>query len=156
MTLNHLLEQEASLWIKSFTNKEAALLGQIAVAVAEEKFPSLSLSVSINKNGALVYFYQMDGAREDFYYWLGGKHNVVQRFGHSSLYMKELATTKSYDFLERYGLDWASYRVDGGAFPIFLENCGLIGSIAVSGIDSEGDHEIAVLALERFSTYPRL
>lgn len=38
----------------------------------------------------------------------------------------------------------------GGAFPIRVRQCGVVGTVSVSGLAQLGDHELIVTVLEKF------
>lgn len=145
--MEKLLKQENDLKLDSFSNKDAFELGRIIIELVEAKYAENSITISIEKNKNKVFYYQTDGAKLDFDFWIEGKKNCVDRFGHSSLYLKKYAESKKYDFYERYNLDKNYYRLDGGSFPIILKNTGMIGSISISGINSIEDHSLCVEAI---------
>ena len=52
--------------------------------------------------------------------------------------------------LAEIGLPFTDYALEGGAFPILLSSGLGIGSIAVSGMPSEEDHQSICSALSEF------
>lgn len=151
--MERLLKQEIELELDFFSNKDAFKLGQIVVDLIEKKYNETPVAISIEKNRSKVFYYKTDGARNDFDFWIEGKKNCVDRFGHSSLYLKEYSESKKYDFYEKYNLDKKYYRLDGGSFPIILKKTGVIGSISISGIGSLEDHSLCVEALQLFKNF---
>jgi uncharacterized protein (UPF0303 family) len=49
--------------------------------------------------------------------------------------------------IEQYGICFGEYSLHGGAVPIVLRGTGLVGALAVSGLDQEEDHRMAAEAL---------
>lgn len=82
--------------------------------------------------------------------WLERKARIVRRFRASSLEVSrhyvDAAAGGSDAFLTAFGLSAADYFPAGGAVPIFVQDH-FVGVIAVSGLTSEQDHELAVDAL---------
>jgi uncharacterized protein (UPF0303 family) len=46
--------------------------------------------------------------------------------------------------LQRMGLPARDYAMDGGAFPLFVEGVGCVGTVAVSGLPQREDHALVV------------
>jgi uncharacterized protein (UPF0303 family) len=51
------------------------------------------------------------------------------------------------DLFERFGLDHQTYAAAGGAIPILVDNVGMVGVVAVSGLPQIEDHEMVLAAL---------
>lgn len=148
--MEKLLAEEKELELTKFSNEDAFELGKIVIELVKSKYPNKFVTISIEKNKNKIFYYKMDWAREDFDYWIKGKRNCVERFNHSSLYLKEYAASKDYDFYERYNLDKNLFRLDGGGYPISIKETGIIGNICISGITSYEDHNLCVESLKIF------
>ncbi|SEC52075.1 heme-degrading domain-containing protein [Paenibacillus sp. GP183] len=142
--LQTLLQQEADLQFSVFTNETAYKVGNriIEKAMREDK----SIVVDIRRNGELLFYSRMDGKSSHNDEWVSWKNNVAHHFGHSSYYMHVfLKSTGST--VEVSGLNPNDYKAEGGAFPLLLENEGIVGTITVSGLPGEEDHDMVVSVL---------
>jgi uncharacterized protein (UPF0303 family) len=66
--------------------------------------------------------------------------------------MKAQMEGKSYEDML---LDPADYAWGGGGYPVRVKNTGLVGSICVSGLKGEEDHQIIVDALRAYKLAAR-
>ena len=105
------------------------------------------MAISISRNGHQLFHAVLPGASPDNDAWIERKSRVVDRFGHSSLYVRqqceELGTTAE----ARYGLDPQRFSAHGGAFPVLVRSVGAVGVIAVSGLPQLEDHRLVVRVL---------
>lgn len=75
--------------------------------------------------------------------WLDKKQRTVEKFHHSSYYIFfKNQITHQYDALKE------KYAICGGGFPITVNNK-VVGSICVSGLQHNEDHELIINSLER-------
>ncbi len=72
---------------------------------------------------------------------------MVNRFGHSSLYVRQASLEKGTTFEAEFDLDPALYAAHGGAFPILVRSVGPVGVVVVSGLPQVEDHRMVVAAL---------
>lgn len=145
-TLKHLLAQESSLQLASFSAAAALDLGLRMVAVAAAAARPIALD--IHANGALLFHHAMDGCTPDHACWLTRKRRVVQRYARSSLYMGRCYQLRGTSFEAHTGLDPHEYGAKGGGFPLRVRSCGMIGCITVSGLSEEEDHALVAGVLE--------
>ena len=145
-TLEHLLAQESSLQLASFSAAAALDLGLRMLAVAATAARPVALD--IHANGALLFHHAMDGCTPDHACWLARKRRVVQRYARSSLYMGRCYQARGTSFAAHTGLDPQEYGAKGGGFPLRVRSCGLIGCITVSGLSEEEDHALVAGVLE--------
>ncbi len=82
--------------------------------------------------------------------WLERKSAVVDRYGHSSLYVGEEFRAAGKTFEDSSRLDPSRYAAHGGAFPVIVRGVGCVGTIAVSGLPQREDHRLVVETLEAF------
>jgi uncharacterized protein (UPF0303 family) len=140
--LAELQAQEQRLLFDGFDNEMAWELGSQMVAAARDG--DLSVVISISRGGQRVFHAALPGTSPDNDDWVERKSRVVQRFGHSSLYMGTQARMASSTFQDRTGLDPALYAAHGGSFPIAVRRIGVVGTVTVSGLAQLDDHSFVV------------
>ncbi len=145
--LERLLQQEKDLQFAEFTNDTAFQIGTklIDKALQENK----SIAVTITRDGELLFHSKMNGTNAGNDSWIARKSNVVHHFGHSSYYMHVLFKSNGGS-IESSSLDPKDYAAEGGAFPLIIQNAGIVGTIAASGLPGDQDHQIIVSVLEEF------
>lgn len=150
-------QQEALLQFSHFSRRDAWELGKILVNDILER--NLIFGVSIRLTSGLVLFqYLTEGITADNESWMTRKFNVVCELEISSL-LNTFRLKNRNQTLESRGLDPKHYALSGGAFPIRVKGCGLIGAVAASGLPHLADHEVIVDAIGRFldvSNYPHI
>jgi uncharacterized protein (UPF0303 family) len=107
----------------------------------------LTLVIDVRRFGQQLFFAALDGTTPDNAEWVRRKSNVVARFHRSSYAVGMTLKMKATTLLEDYGLPVADYAVDGGSFPLIVENAGSVGSVTVSGLPQRDDHNLVVEAL---------
>jgi uncharacterized protein (UPF0303 family) len=110
------------------------------------------VAVDITRNRHQLFHAALPGATPDNDSWIRRKTRVVNRFGHSSLYMGESARAAGTTFEDKFGLDPQRYAAHGGAFPILIRSVGPIGVVVVSGLPQVDDHRMVVDALRAHLT----
>jgi len=150
--LEDLLWQESELQFTTFTNETAFKLGTRIV----EKAMALgkTIVVDIDRNGEQLYYCKMDGKTMGNDQWIARKRNVVHHFGHSSYYMHVLFKSRNSS-IEASFLDPKDYAAEGGAFPLFIRNVGIVGTICVSGLPGADDHGTIVEAIRELMELSR-
>ena len=144
-SLADLAAEEEELQFSSFTNSDAWDLGNALVAAAREA--DAPVAIEISRNHHRLFHVALDGATPDNASWIERKTRVVNRFGHSSLYVRQAAIEKGTTFEAEFGLDPALYAAHGGAFPIIVRSVGPVGVVVVSGLPQVDDHRMVVAAL---------
>jgi len=145
MNLTELLAQEETLTLRHFTNRDALAAGQYVIDRALRE--QLSVAVELKRNGQRLFYAALDGTAPDQEEWIRRKSNVVLRHGHSSLYMRLYNESKNRPYHTMYAVDPADYADAGGSFPVRVAGVGVIGTITVSGLSQEADHQLAIEAL---------
>ena len=146
--LQLLLTQETELQFAEFTNDTAVALGLKLVEAARAR--SCSVTVDVCRNGQQLFHCALPGTSADNDEWIKRKNNVVNRYGHSSLYVGTQFRAKGVTFEESSRLDPSQYAAHGGAFPIIIRNVGVVGTVTVSGLPQFEDHELVVEVLREF------
>ncbi|MET0764036.1 MAG: heme-degrading domain-containing protein [Blastococcus sp.] len=150
ITLADLAAEEEELQCGGFTNDDAWALGSALVAAARQA--GAPVAVGITRNGHRLFHAALPGATPDNDAWIERKTRVVDRFGHSSLYMRQLALDEGTTVEEKFGLDPRRFAAHGGAFPILVRSVGPVGVVVVSGLPQVEDHRMVVAALREHLT----
>ncbi|MGR7027039.1 heme-degrading domain-containing protein [Geodermatophilus sp. URMC 62] len=140
-----LAAEEHELQVTSFTNDDAWALGSALVATARRD--GAPVAVEISRNGQRLFSVALTGATPDNASWIERKTRVVDRFGHSSLHVRQSWAERGTTFEEGSGLDPRLYAAHGGAFPVLVRDVGPVGVVAVSGLPQLEDHRMVVAAL---------
>ena len=143
--LPDLAAQEKELQFTSFTNDDAWELGSALVGTARQE--QLGVAIDITRNGQQLFHAALPGTSPDNDAWIARKARVVNRFGHSSLYVREDSLSRGTTAEEEFGLDPALFAVHGGAFPVLIRAVGPVGVVVVSGLPQVDDHRMVVAAL---------
>jgi uncharacterized protein (UPF0303 family) len=145
-------EQERELQFDGFTNEDALQLGLLVVRLAQEG--GKSITVDITRKGQRLFVHAMKGTSVGNEDWIRRKNNTAGFFGKSSwrvaLELRELGRSIE----EEHGLDTADYAAAGGAFPIVVRGEGMIGTITVSGLPDQEDHDLVVEAIRQYLAIP--
>ena len=148
MEIPEILEkQEESL---RFTSLSFSLLHKIGETLIEEAGKrGGSVYVMIRVAGDIVYAAAMDGTSGNNIQWARRKANTAELAGRSSMRDGMINRAKGRSLAER-GLSFLDYTEEGGSFPIILDTGVVIGSITVSGMKSEEDHQLIADVLSSF------
>jgi uncharacterized protein (UPF0303 family) len=143
--LAQLSAEEEELQLPGFSNLDAWELGSALVAAGRDQ--GAPIAVDITRNRHQLFHAALPGATPDNDAWIRRKARVVDRFGHSSLYMRQAGIERGTTFEAQFGLDQDRYAAHGGAFPIIVRSVGPIGVVVVSGLPQVADHRMVVAAL---------
>lgn len=138
-----LLQLEKQLSFHSFNNEDAYHIAlSIVDRVKDHHLKNIRIRVVFNND--IVFQYLMDGKAGDI--WLNRKQKTVEMFQHSSYYVflenQENGTYRQYE-------DDESLAICGGGFPIIV-NQKVMGSIIVSGLAHDEDHQLIVETLYHY------
>jgi uncharacterized protein (UPF0303 family) len=140
-----LAAEEDELQFSSFTNDDAWELGTALVEGARRQ--GAPVAIDISRNSHTLFHVALPGATPDNDSWIARKQRVVQRFGHSTLYMRQVFVERGTTFEEALGLDPQRYAAHGGGFPVIVRSVGPVGVVVVSGLPQLEDHRMVVAAL---------
>jgi uncharacterized protein (UPF0303 family) len=148
--LSDLLRQETELQFEVFNNETAWLLGCKLKKIAEDK--NAIVVIEVYAFNQTLFSYAMSGTQPDNQHWINRKRQSVLRFGHSSYYLGKLNKSKNREFEQQVHINAYDYCAHGGAFPIRIKKCGLIGVVTISGLPQEEDHQMVIDALTELSS----
>jgi uncharacterized protein (UPF0303 family) len=137
-----LLLEEEELQFTKFNADVAWQLGSQLIARA--KSDNLPITVDITQGDHQLFHFSRPGTSADNDEWVKRKSRLVYRFGHSSLYMGELLRSKGKSIEQAYMLSESQYAPHGGCFPIVIKGSVMVGTITVSGLAQEQDHQLVV------------
>ena len=149
--LERLTQEEIQLHLPRFSKDDACRLGNIIAQIAQEK--SRPLAAEVYHGDLLVFRYLPSGTTLDNVQWLNRKHNTVALQEMSSMRFKALMATRGIHSLAEWGmLDPTQYVLGGGGYPVFVDGCGMVGIVCVSGYPDTEDHDVLVQALGRLQS----
>lgn len=148
MSLNEIIEQEKELQFIDFTNETAWEIGARIVEIAMKE--SLPIAISIYRNNQQLFHFSMTGTSVDNDHWIQRKNRVVQHFGTSSYYVGKMLKERDETLESAFFLDSMMYSPFGGAFPIKIKNVGVVGTITVSGLTEDKDHQLVVRVVREY------
>ncbi|TDO51610.1 uncharacterized protein (UPF0303 family) [Kribbella sp. VKM Ac-2527] len=128
----------------SFCHDDAWQLG--AALVARCRAEKLAVTISIHLGAQRVFHAALPGTAADNDEWVMRKTRIVQRFDRSSQEVGTLAADDLMSFHTAFGLSAADYAPTGGGVPIRIHGT-MVGVLAISGLTSADDHDLAVTAL---------
>lgn len=140
--------EEQELRFKQFTNETALQVG--LTIIEEAKRLGKNITVEIYRSGQRLFAHAMEGTSAENEDWIRRKNNVVQHFGQSSWHVALFARQEGTTIEERDGLPLSDYVGAGGGFPLFIEGEGLVGTITVSGLPDQEDHDLLISSLRRY------
>lgn len=147
-SLEQLLQEEHELQFVSFDESVAWQIGCQLVERAQRD--GLPVTIDITRGSRQLFHASLRGASADNDEWVKRKVRLVYRFEHSSLYMGQLLTSKGKRLEEAYSIPESEYAPHGGCFPVFVKHTGMVGTITVSGLAQEADHELVVQAIRDY------
>ena len=140
--------QEEEIQFASFTNDTALAVGMALLQEARKR--GKPVAIDITRSGQQLFHFAMAGTTVDNGEWIKRKNNVVNRFGHSSYYVGISLKNAGQTMEEKYLVSSSDYAAHGGAFPLIIRNVGIVGTITVSGLPQQEDHELVVSTLKEF------
>jgi uncharacterized protein (UPF0303 family) len=143
--LEELAAEEAELQLPGFDEDDAWALGNALVDAA--RAAGAPVAIDIQRNGHQLFHAALPGSSPDNDRWIERKARVVDRFGHSSLYMRMLCEQDGTTLEEKFLVDGREFAAHGGAFPLLVRGVGPVGTVVVSGLPQVEDHRMVVAAL---------
>ncbi|WP_260865685.1 heme-degrading domain-containing protein [Paenibacillus xylanexedens] len=146
--LKGMQQEEKQLIFHTFHSETALQLGLHLVAEAKRR--SQAVTIDITLKGHRLFLHAMEGTHPDNENWIRRKNNVVNHFSSSSWHTALRLRNENQSLEQNYDLPDADYVLAGGAFPLFLENEGQVGTITVSGLPDEEDHDLVTAGIRSF------
>jgi len=107
-------------------------------------------AIDIMRGEHQLFHVSLVGTSVDNDEWVKRKARLVYRFGHSSFYMEQFLKSKGKNIEEAYLISEKDYAPHGGCFPVIVKGTGVIGTITVSGLVQEQDHNLVVQAIRDY------
>lgn len=109
---------------------------------------SLPVTICIHLGEQRVFHAGLPGSSADNDHWVERKTRIARRFDQPSLevWQRYVNDGDPLAFLTAFGLSPELYFPAGGAVPIRVRGT-TVGVVAVSGLESHEDHDLAVAAL---------
>jgi UPF0303 protein krac_2116 len=141
------LKEEEKFQFDKFSQTDAQKLGGLLYKCSLRY--DKPVAIEIRMNHLLVYRFFPDGTNKNNELWLEAKANTVDMLGVSSLHLFAEIEAGG-DELEDRRMDEKKFTFYGGGFPLIIRNCGIIGSICVSGLEHTKDHQVIIDALNEY------
>lgn len=143
-----LMKQEEEFSFSSFNNEDAIALGQEMLKIATSQKAPVIVQVRIGQQ--IIFHAALTGSSTENDWWINRKARVVEKFNHSSMYVRVSFEEKNQTFEEHSGLDNELYAAHGGGFPIIVTGQGVVGVALVSGLPQVEDHKMIIQGLTNF------
>ena len=137
--------QEKSLVFTNFDESVAWLIG--ATLREQAVTAAWPIVIDIRLFHRPLFFAALPGSTPNNVEFARRKRNVVERFHRSSYAVGRELAMKGDTLANRYGLPVSEYADHGGAFPITIAGCGVVGAVIVSGLPQRDDHMLTVRVL---------
>ena len=148
ITLDQIAAEEALLHFAHFDHADAWRLGTMLVETAQSRH--LPVAIDISRNGQQLFHAALEGATADNDAWIARKIRSVMRFGRSSLALSIERSLDGRSLAEATGVDPQLFVAAGGAFPVYVDGAGIIGTVTVSGLPQVEDHRLVVEVIRAF------
>ncbi len=134
--------QEQLLRFDHFNNADALEVGLMLVERAKQMNYAVAIDITICSSQ--IFAYAFPGTSANNLRWIKRKTNTVNKVQMSSLHVGAVLLRSGQDLEGDWHLPHIDYSNLGGAFPIFIKGTGFIGTICVSGLPHEQDHQLVV------------
>ena len=156
MTLEQDLErlalQEQRLVLQRFDAAAAWSLGCRLRELAESRGQAVTIEIRLAHE--TVFFCAMPGTTPSNADWARRKRNSVELLHKSSYRIGRELEHDGGSLESKMGLPMRDYASHGGAFPLRVEGCGVIGTATVSGLPQREDHALIVEVLAPLAGVP--
>lgn len=132
----------------AFNEETAWLIGTGIRNQAKAK--GYPIAISITWNRRRLFYCSMPGAAAINDQWVRRKENTVYQFQKSSYEMSLYMKLKQDTMANRYGVNPGDYASAGGSVPLIISGMGMVGTITVSGLTEQEDHDLVVGEIKRY------
>lgn len=141
------LKEEEKFQFTRFSKTDAKNLGDLLhkCSLRYDK----PVAIEIRMNHLVIYRFFPDGTNKNNELWLAAKANTVDMLEISSLHLFAEIQAGGDKLAERR-MDEEKFTIYGGGFPLTIRNCGVVGSICVSGLEHTKDHQVIIDALNEY------
>ena len=146
-TSKGLLKEEKILKLSSLTQTDAIEIGEIAIALGNQRKVPIAIQVRIG--GWVVFHASLEGSKPENDWWINRKVAVVKLKQHSTMYERVSAEERAADWHKENNLEDETHAIHGGALPLITDE-GLKGILIISGLPQVEDHLFAVEVLTEF------
>lgn len=148
ITVEEIEKQQEKYQFDKFDNDIAYEIGNIIFNKAKER--NLPVAISITKTNQKIFFVSLPGATIINEIWLKRKENSVYHFHTSSMILELQLENVQYTLGQIHGIKDSDFAAAGGCFPIIIKDTGVVGTIGVSGLSSEDDHNLVIEGIKEF------
>ncbi len=142
-----LLEEEQILKLPSLSNNDAIEIGQIAVALGNQR--QLPIAIEVRIDDWIIFHASLEGSKPENDWWINRKAAVVMLNQHSTMFERVSAEERGVDWHKENGVTDETHAIHGGAIPLITEE-GFKGILIISGLPQVEDHLLAVEVLTEF------
>ncbi|WP_172256500.1 heme-degrading domain-containing protein [Saccharibacillus deserti] len=146
--LSQMRLEEEELRFPRFDAETALQLG--LTLIDEARRTGKQVTVDVTRRGHRLFLHAMEGTSPENEDWIRRKNNTVGRFVKSSWHTALLLRSEGKTLGADYGLSDEEFVLAGGAFPLMVAGEGLIGTITVSGLPDQEDHDLVTSGIRRF------
>lgn len=149
-TIARVEEDERRVQFSSFSDDDAFTLGVQMRALAIER--GHAIAIDIARGEQRLFHTALPGTSAHNGIWIERKKRTVREWASSSyaVGLRFPLLDAPHTLETAPWMDPRSYSGSGGGFPIVVKGAGMVGTVAVSGLRHDLDHEFIVEALERF------
>ncbi len=140
--------QERELVFDDFNSGDAFNIGKRLIDKAIETGVAYAINITLNRRQ--LFHFSMDGVTPDNDRWIARKENIVYNFFASSYRITLEFEDDGNSLNPRFGISDESSVLAGGSFPLTIRGVGVVGTITVSGLPQEDDHDYVVSVITEY------
>jgi uncharacterized protein (UPF0303 family) len=142
-----ILDEEQILKLHSLTNNDAIEMGEIAIALGNQR--KLPIAIEVRIGEWIVFHVSLEGSKPENDWWINRKVAVVMLTQHSTMFERVFAEERGVDWHKENGVTDETHAIHGGAIPLITDE-GFQGILIISGLPQVEDHLLAVEVLTEF------
>jgi uncharacterized protein (UPF0303 family) len=140
-------DEEQILKLPFLTNNDAIEMGEIAIALGNQR--KLPIAIEVRIGEWVVFHASLEGSKPENDWWINRKVAVVMLNRHSTMFERVSAEERSVDWHQENGVTDETHAIHGGALPLITGE-GFKGILIISGLPQVEDHLLAVEVLTEF------